>query len=198
VSIEALNWAWRFDLKTHPKLLLLHFADYADREHRQCYPSANHTAQRCGMDARTVRRWQRELERLGLLSVIARPGRNNFIQLHLEVTPEQLATPDTVTGVEGAGAVSGVVDTRSDGAGAVPGGADRGSADPINNSFPDPEKKLDTHARWLAHLERMSGAELDKLAAYHGINRGQGHTDGKLRAHVLVRVTARHIEAPAL
>lgn len=62
MSNEAMTWVWqREDLKPGPKLVLLAIADYAD-DRGECFPGIAKTAQRTGMDQRTVIRNLRILE----------------------------------------------------------------------------------------------------------------------------------------
>lgn len=75
MSNEAINWAFRQDLKTTPKFVLVALADYAD-EHHSCFPARRKIAERVGASQATVKRAIGELEEKGYLVSNGRVGPN--------------------------------------------------------------------------------------------------------------------------
>jgi len=66
MSIAAMNWAWRQDVKPVPKLILMALADAADDE-GVCWPSVSTVATKSGVSSRTVQRVMQSLTKRELL-----------------------------------------------------------------------------------------------------------------------------------
>lgn len=75
MSHEALNWAFKTNLKTTQKFVLVALADYAD-EKNSCFPAYKLTADRVGASVSTVRRAIESLEKDGYLTVSKRFDRD--------------------------------------------------------------------------------------------------------------------------
>lgn len=69
MSNEALTWAFKQDLPTVQKFVLVALADYAD-EAGTCFPSHRKTAERIGASRSTVRRAITELTNKGYLTYV--------------------------------------------------------------------------------------------------------------------------------
>jgi hypothetical protein len=81
MSTRALSLAWDFPCQTiAEKLILVLLADYAD-EALSCWPSAQHIAECCGCDERTVRRTLDRLVERRAIEVESRPGRTKRLFL---------------------------------------------------------------------------------------------------------------------
>lgn len=53
MSIKAINWAWRMELNSTVKIVLLALANWADKDNK-CWPGINSLAKRCGLSRRSV------------------------------------------------------------------------------------------------------------------------------------------------
>lgn len=84
--------AWRADLPTGRKMVLLSLCDNAS-DQGECYPSIESIAKRCGMTDRSVYNHLAELEKLGMLVRQDRHGRSNLYRLN----PCKFCTPETVS-----------------------------------------------------------------------------------------------------
>lgn len=69
MSNEAITWAFKQDLPTTQKFVLVALADYAD-EAGECFPSHNKTAERVGASRSTVRRAIKQLTEQGYLTYV--------------------------------------------------------------------------------------------------------------------------------
>lgn len=69
MSNEAITWAFKQQLPTTQKFILVALADYAD-ESGQCFPSHNKTAERVGASRSTVRRAIKQLTEQGYLTYV--------------------------------------------------------------------------------------------------------------------------------
>lgn len=69
MSNEAITWAFKQQLPTTQKFILVALADYAD-EAGQCFPSHNKTAERVGASRSTVRRSIKQLAEQGYLTYV--------------------------------------------------------------------------------------------------------------------------------
>lgn len=67
MSGKVSGWVWDQELPVHLKYILLAYADHADHEGYNVFPSRRLIAQKAGLDPRTVRRSAAELEELGFL-----------------------------------------------------------------------------------------------------------------------------------
>lgn len=75
MSAEALSWAWRIELSSSQKIIVLALANYADQE-ASCYPGHERLSNMTGMSVRSVGRNLRELEAMGVFSRKRRARRN--------------------------------------------------------------------------------------------------------------------------
>lgn len=75
MSAEALTWAWRIDLSSSQKIIVLALANYADQE-ASCYPGHERLSQMTGMSVRSVGRNLRELEAMGVFTKERRSRKN--------------------------------------------------------------------------------------------------------------------------
>ncbi len=80
MSIALMTLAWKSDLPTGPKMVLLSLCDNAN-DQGECYPSIPMVAQRCSMSVRAVYTHLDRLERLGALSRKNRAGRSTIYTL---------------------------------------------------------------------------------------------------------------------
>jgi hypothetical protein len=66
MSVQASTWAWKQDVNSATKIVLLYLADLADEEN-SCYPGQDKIAEACGMSLRTTIRHLQTLTSLKLL-----------------------------------------------------------------------------------------------------------------------------------
>lgn len=83
-----MNLAWRTDLATGPKFVLVMICDSAS-EQGFCWPSVPTIAKRCSMGQRTVHGHLQELEALGVISRRIRRGQNTHYYVHPAKFPMQ-------------------------------------------------------------------------------------------------------------
>ena len=95
MSIALMTEAWRADLPTGRKMVLLSLCDNAS-DQGECYPSIESIAKRCGMTDRSVYNHLAELEKLGMLVRQDRHGRSNLYRLN----PCKFCTPEMVSPLE--------------------------------------------------------------------------------------------------
>ena len=75
MSAEALTWAWKINLSSSQKIIVLALANYADQE-ASCYPGHERLSQMTGMSVRSVGRNLRELEAMGVFTKERRSRKN--------------------------------------------------------------------------------------------------------------------------
>jgi biotin operon repressor len=68
MSVAAMSWAWRQDIATNPKMVLLALADHADDE-GICWPGLKGVMGKCGMTRRSVQRHIADLRKQGFVMV---------------------------------------------------------------------------------------------------------------------------------
>jgi hypothetical protein len=82
LSTIALRWAreQRIKLGTGPRLLLMLICDSFNDEQERAWPKQITLAEEVDKDERTVRRWQKELEKRGLIEVhhVGPTGKTEF------------------------------------------------------------------------------------------------------------------------
>jgi hypothetical protein len=88
VSIELMTVAWRSDLPSGRKLVLLSLCDNAN-DQGECYPSMATIAKRCGMSERAAQGHVVELQKVGILSRVERHGRSTLYTIN----PRRICTP---------------------------------------------------------------------------------------------------------
>ena len=67
MSIDATNWAWRADVKTSPRrVVLLSLADRAGDDHK-CFPSISRLSKDTCLDRKTVMKALDDLQKLGFI-----------------------------------------------------------------------------------------------------------------------------------
>lgn len=83
-----MTGAWKLDLQSGPKLVLLSLCDNAN-EQGECFPSVSMIAKRCSMGERTVQAHIQSLTQMGFVSRNERNGRSTIYQLY----PRRICTP---------------------------------------------------------------------------------------------------------
>lgn len=83
-----MTGAWKLDIASGPKLVLLSLCDNAN-DQGECFPSIPVIAERCSMGERTVQAHIQALTKLGLMSRQERNGRSTLYQLD----PRKICTP---------------------------------------------------------------------------------------------------------
>jgi hypothetical protein len=79
---QILNLAWRVQVRSTCKIVLVHLADRANSVDGQCFPAHADTKRRTGLGRREIQRCINELELAGHISVFRRPGRCNIYSVH--------------------------------------------------------------------------------------------------------------------
>ncbi|WP_081072528.1 helix-turn-helix domain-containing protein [Burkholderia stagnalis] len=96
MSIHLMNQAWRTDLPTGAKFVLVAVCDTANDE-GVCWPSVETIRRKCSMGERTVQRHLDDLESAGIITRSFRKGRSTTYQVHEAKfpfsTPAKLAPP---------------------------------------------------------------------------------------------------------
>ncbi|HDR9052658.1 TPA: helix-turn-helix domain-containing protein [Burkholderia vietnamiensis] len=92
MSIHLMNQAWRTDLATGAKFVLVVICDAAN-EDGFCWPSVTTIAARCSMGERTVHGHLQDLEAAGIISRKIRRGQNTHYHVHLDKFPFQVEKP---------------------------------------------------------------------------------------------------------
>ncbi|MBK4733391.1 helix-turn-helix domain-containing protein [Noviherbaspirillum pedocola] len=80
MSIELMTLAWKTDLPSGRKLVLLALCDHANN-HGQCYPSIEAISRKCSMGQRTIQQHLGELEAVGILVRHFRSGRSTLYKV---------------------------------------------------------------------------------------------------------------------
>jgi len=80
MSISFMALAWKADIPSGRKLVLLSLCDHANGQ-GECYPSVEAIARKCSMGQRTVQQHIGELESAGILVRRFRKGRSTLYQL---------------------------------------------------------------------------------------------------------------------
>lgn len=88
MSIALMTGAWRLDIPSGPKLVLLSLCDNAN-DQGECYPSVPVISERCSMAERTVQNHIQNLVELGFMRRFERTGRSTVY--HLD--PRRICTP---------------------------------------------------------------------------------------------------------
>jgi hypothetical protein len=121
VSNEALGWAFKQDLPTSAKFVLVVLADHAD-ENASCFPSQKKIARMTGMGERSVRRWLEWLEEQNVVTRSSRYGENGRrttdryrLNLAANLTTGQSGRPQPP-----AETTTGQIDQWSDSTGSTP------------------------------------------------------------------------------
>ncbi|RQQ19713.1 helix-turn-helix domain-containing protein [Burkholderia stagnalis] len=81
MSIHLMNQAWRTDLPTGAKFVLVAVCDTANDE-GVCWPSVETIRRKCSMGERTVQRHLDDLESAGIITRSFRKGRSTTYQVH--------------------------------------------------------------------------------------------------------------------
>jgi hypothetical protein len=109
MSVKAMGLCWDLlcpniinymDFRPNHKYILVAYADHADHNGRNIYPSVQTISEKTGLDDRTVQRMTRDLESMGLLIEDGQgPRGTNRWKLPYNQKGDSL-TPVTVTGVK--------------------------------------------------------------------------------------------------
>ncbi len=81
MSISLMTGAWKLDIASGPKLVLLSLCDNAN-DQGECFPSISMIAQRCSMGERTVQGHIQTLTEQGFMKRVERNGRSTFYALN--------------------------------------------------------------------------------------------------------------------
>ncbi|MYM31502.1 hypothetical protein GTP58_24515 [Duganella sp. CY15W] len=88
MSIALMTLAWKMDLPTHPKMVLLALCDNAN-DQGECYPSVAMLTEKCSMSERSVQKHIADMEKTGVITRAYRAGRSTVYQIN----PRKLCTP---------------------------------------------------------------------------------------------------------
>ncbi|RQZ17254.1 helix-turn-helix domain-containing protein [Burkholderia sp. Bp9031] len=88
MSLHHENLAWEIELPSVKKIVLLAIARAANLNNRECWPTVQHLAFKCGLSESAVRSGIDALVELGLIEVMKAPGRGRIFRVLLgaEVT----------------------------------------------------------------------------------------------------------------
>lgn len=103
MSGKIMGKVWDLELPHNQLLVLLALADHADHEGNNVYPSLGLVAWKTGYSEQQVRRVMRQLEKVGILTVVARkPGKSTHYKISVEAGKQKLPrviTPSKMSGV---------------------------------------------------------------------------------------------------
>ncbi|WP_176322491.1 helix-turn-helix domain-containing protein [Burkholderia vietnamiensis] len=85
MSLHHENLAWEIELPSVKKIVLLAIARAANLNNRECCPSVQHLAFKCGLSESAVRSGIEALVELGLLEVMKVPGKGRVYRVMLGV-----------------------------------------------------------------------------------------------------------------
>ncbi|AOJ99906.1 helix-turn-helix domain-containing protein [Burkholderia vietnamiensis] len=85
MSLHHENLAWEIELPSVKKIVLLAIARAAHLNNRECCPSVQHLAFKCGLSESAVRSGIEALVELGLLEVMKVPGKGRVYRVMLGV-----------------------------------------------------------------------------------------------------------------
>jgi DNA-binding transcriptional regulator YhcF (GntR family) len=88
MSITLMTLAWKMDMATHAKMVLLALCDNAN-DQGECYPSVSMLAEKCSMAERSVQKHISDMESAGIVARGYRNGRSTLYQIN----PRKLCTP---------------------------------------------------------------------------------------------------------
>ncbi|WP_176322429.1 helix-turn-helix domain-containing protein [Burkholderia vietnamiensis] len=88
MSLHHENFAWDVELPSVRKIVLLAIARAANLNNRECSPSVQHLAFKCGLSESAVRSGIEALVELGLIETMKVPGKGRIyrVMLGVEVT----------------------------------------------------------------------------------------------------------------
>lgn len=85
MSLHHENLAWEIELPALKKVVLLAIARLAHLTNRECYPTVQALAFRCGMSESAVRGAIKDLEELGWIETMKVPGKGKVYRVLLGV-----------------------------------------------------------------------------------------------------------------
>lgn len=102
MSIALMTLAWKSDLQSGPKMVLLALCDNAN-DQGECYPSVPMIAQKCSMSVRTVQGHIGDMEATGIIDREMRNGRSTVYRINAELfttpaesAPRRICTPQNL------------------------------------------------------------------------------------------------------
>lgn len=107
MSIAAIAWAWRQDIHSTAKFVLVALADHADDETFKCWPSLTHISAKCNLDRSTIVRSIDRLVELNKIRRTVREDRQTTVYTLLVAENNQL--PETTSGAKQLVAISAEV-----------------------------------------------------------------------------------------
>lgn len=88
MSVSLMAAAWKSDLPTGQKMVLLAICDHAN-DSGECFPSVSMLMEKCSMSERSVFNHLAFLEKIGAIVRLSRSGRSNYYTVH----PCKFCTP---------------------------------------------------------------------------------------------------------
>ncbi|CAB5083254.1 hypothetical protein IST4116A_01227 [Burkholderia cenocepacia] len=85
MSLHHENLAWEVELPALKKIVLLAIARLAHLNNRECWPTVQHLAFKCGMSESAVRGAIKDLIALGWIETMKVPGKGNVYRVLLGV-----------------------------------------------------------------------------------------------------------------
>jgi len=85
MSLHHENLAWEVELPALKKVVLLAIARAAHLNNRECWPSVQHLAFKCGMSESAVRGAIKDLTELGWIETLKVPGKRTVYRVLLGV-----------------------------------------------------------------------------------------------------------------
>ncbi|MCW3657565.1 helix-turn-helix domain-containing protein [Burkholderia cenocepacia] len=85
MSLHHQNLAWEIELPALKKIVLLALANLAHLTNRECWPTVQHLAFKCGMSESAVRGAIKDLVELGLIETLKVPGKRTVYRVLLGV-----------------------------------------------------------------------------------------------------------------
>ena len=85
MSLHHENLAWEIELPSVKKIVLLAIARAAHLTNRECWPTVQHLAFKCGLSESAVRSSIEALVELGLIETLKVPGKGRVYRVQLGV-----------------------------------------------------------------------------------------------------------------
>lgn len=92
MSLIHEQFAWDIEAPGLKKLVLLYMTRLCDRQSRECWPTIQSIAFKCGMSESAVRSFLKELETEGYVETIKTPGKRRVYRVLLGDVPVEPST----------------------------------------------------------------------------------------------------------
>lgn len=183
MSVKIMGMVWDADLPRNQKMILLAYADHADHEGRNIFPSVGRIAWKTGYSERAVQQITRELETAGILILDGTgPIGTNRFHIEVEALPERTdyggakiaPSPAEIAPGGAEFAPGGVQKTAKGGADSAPESSYNRQLEPsVEEGYSGPSWKLpdaldsesfgEAWFQWFMHYREQTGNNLSSV-----------------------------------